>query len=100
MRDQPMTIRFATTHDAWALRRLAALDSASALTGRVLVAEREGAPIAAVSLESGAAIADPFQPTAGAPALLRLRRYEILRRGGAGALAWAALRRAVSIAAP
>jgi hypothetical protein len=82
-----MTIRSACPLDARALARLAALDSATPLTGPVLVAEVNGELIAALALHSGRAVADPFRPTVTALRQLRLRRYELLRRGGSGA--WA-----------
>jgi len=69
-------IRLATDTDAAALRRLAALDSTRPLTGRVLIGEIAGQPAAALSLKTGAVIADPFQPTE------RLRMY-LRMRGGA-----------------
>jgi hypothetical protein len=65
--------------DAGALRRLAQLDSAAPLSGRVLLAELDGAPLAALSLETGAATADPFQPSADAVRLLMLRRWQLMR---------------------
>jgi hypothetical protein len=60
------------TDDA-ALRHLAALDSARPLRGPRLVAEIGGAPVAALSLEDGRVVADPFVRTAEAVELLRLR---------------------------
>jgi hypothetical protein len=93
MNDKQLTIRVATPEDTPVLWRLAALDSAAALTGRVLMAEMDGAPVAAVSLETGAAIADPFEYTADAVRMLRLRRYQLLRAGGDVAPAPALLRR-------
>jgi hypothetical protein len=66
-------IRLATPDDAGAVRRLAELDSQSPLAGEVLVAEHEGALLAAVSLEQGRAVADPFRPSAHAVTQLRLR---------------------------
>ena len=57
-------IRRATRDDAAALRRLAALDSQRPLAGTVLVGEIGGAPVAALSLTSGRAVADPFRRTA------------------------------------
>jgi hypothetical protein len=90
-----LTIRVATSADGDALRRLAALDSAAPLAGRVLVAESDGAPVAALSLERGAMIADPFQPTADAVRLLSLRRYQLMRQGGDVAPARSLLRRLV-----
>ena len=66
-------IRSATDADAAALRRLAALDSARPLTGRVLIGEIAGQPAAALSLKTGAAIADPFQRTERLRMYLRMR---------------------------
>jgi hypothetical protein len=66
-------IRLATEHDAAALRRLAALDSARPLTGRILIGEIDGAPAAALSLKTGAIVADPFRHTANLRAHMRMR---------------------------
>ena len=66
-------IRLATEHDAAALRRLAALDEARPLTGRVLIGEIAGQPAAALSLKTGIAIADPFQPTDELRVHMRMR---------------------------
>jgi hypothetical protein len=82
MDDQDVTIRGATPNDARGLRRLAELDSSTPLTGRVLLAELDGAPVAAVSLATGSATADPFQHSADAVRMLRARRYRIMRQGG------------------
>jgi ABC-type sugar transport system substrate-binding protein len=90
-----LTIRMAGVNDDGALRRLAALDSARPLRGRVLVAESDGTPVAAVSLEAGAVTADPFQHSADAVRLLMLRRYQLLRQGGDAAPAQQLLRRLV-----
>jgi hypothetical protein len=99
MNDQNLTIRVADPDDTPALLRLAALDSAGPLTGRVLVAELGTAPVAAVSLEAGAVIADPFQQTDDAVRVLRLRRYQLLRQGADVAPARSLLRRLVPSAA-
>ena len=66
-------LRLATEHDAADLRRLALLDSARPLTGRVLIGELDGTPAAALSLKTGRTIADPFRPTAGLVHLLKAR---------------------------
>jgi hypothetical protein len=95
MTDESLTIRWASPDDGGALRRLAQLDSARPLHGRVLLAELGGAPLAAVSLETGRATADPFEYTADAVRLLRLRRYQLLRQGGDVAPARSLLRRLV-----
>jgi hypothetical protein len=65
--------RMAVAEDAPNLRRLAALDSQSPLSGAVLIGEINGVPAAAVSLTSGRVVADPFRPTAELVAMLRLR---------------------------
>jgi len=67
------TIRPATEADAETLRRLAILDTRRPLAGRILVAEDDGRVIAALSLDERRAIADPFEPSATALALLRAR---------------------------
>ena len=66
-------LRLATEHDAADLRRLALLDSARPLTGRVLIGELDGTPAAALSLKTGRAVADPFLPTADLRIHLRTR---------------------------
>ena len=66
-------IRKATETDEPDLRRLAELDSQRPLWGPALVAEIGGEPAAAISLSDGRMIADPFQPTAVARQMLRLR---------------------------
>ena len=71
-----ITIRQATSADAFTLRRLAALDDAPALRGDVLVAEHAGDVRAALSLENGRSIANPFAPTAELVELLHIHsRY-------------------------
>ena len=67
-----ITIRQATSADAFALRRLAALDDAPALRGEVLLAEHGGEVRAALSLENGRSIANPFAPTAKLIDVLRM----------------------------
>jgi hypothetical protein len=66
-------IRMATADDAATLRRLAALDSARPLTGRVLIGEIDGEPAAALSLKTNATIADPFQATENLRVHMRMR---------------------------
>jgi hypothetical protein len=70
-------IRLATEQDAATLRTLAALDSARPLTGRVLIGELAGRPAAALSLKTGAAIADPFQATDRLRIHMRMRASAI-----------------------
>jgi hypothetical protein len=65
------TIRGAVTGDAEALRRLAQLDSSQTPSGQVLVAEVDGELRAALAVDDGSVIADPFHSTAELVALLR-----------------------------
>jgi hypothetical protein len=66
-------IRAARGSDGPALERLAALDSSVVPAGALLVAEADGALVAARSVTTGAAIADPFVPSAGVVTLLAMR---------------------------
>ena len=68
-----ITIRRATTADEFAVRRLAVLDSSSPPTGDVLLAEMGDELWAAIAIETGDAIADPFRPSGDLVDLLRLR---------------------------
>jgi hypothetical protein len=67
------TIRFAYPDDEAALRRLAAYDSQRPMSGRVLVAEVDGALWAAVSIDDQRVIADPFRHTVALVDVLRQR---------------------------
>lgn len=91
--DTPLTIRHAMPEDHELVARLAALDSARPLTGSVLLAEQEHEALAAIALESGAVVADPFRHSAPAAQLLRLRRDQLLRQAGGVAPARSLLRR-------
>ena len=68
-----VVIRPALGTDSRALRRLAELDSARVPAGELLVAEADGALVAAHAPRSGATIADPFRHTADVVELLQLR---------------------------
>jgi uncharacterized protein (DUF849 family) len=70
---ESVVIRHAVADDIDALRYLAALDSARALMGDVLVAESNGIVRAAYSIDEQRAIADPFLPTAALVTLLEMR---------------------------
>jgi hypothetical protein len=72
-----LTIRRATAADQFSVRRLAALDSSSPPTGDVLLAEMDDELWAAVSIDTGAAIADPFRPSADLVDLLRFRAERV-----------------------
>ena len=71
MTDKTLTIRSADVADNGALARLAALDSSSPPTGSSLVAEVGSEMWAAIEIDSGAAIADPFRPSGDLVELLR-----------------------------
>lgn len=68
---QTIVIRPAYADDELALRRLATLDSASVPAAPLLLGEIEGELRAALSLEDGTAVADPFFPTLHLVELLR-----------------------------
>jgi hypothetical protein len=78
-----------------AIERLAQLDSTRRPSGRVLVAAVGGEPRAALPLDGGRAIADPFHRTAELVSLLELRIAQTDGRSSRGRLsrAAAALRR-------
>jgi hypothetical protein len=67
----PVTLRLATSTDAVELCRLAQLDTRRLPPGPHLVAERDGRLHAAISLTTGAVIANPFARTAELCDLLR-----------------------------
>ena len=75
-----VTIRKARSDDAAALAVLAERDSGRTLDGDVVVAEVEGAILAAISLENGMVLADPFSRTRELRNLLELRRAQLQRR--------------------
>jgi hypothetical protein len=64
-------IRISHEHDAPALARLAALDSAPLVSGTALVAEVDGVMRAALPMDGGRPIADPFATSAHLVELLR-----------------------------
>ena len=59
--------------DEQALRRLAALDSVRPIKGRALLAEIDGRAIAAIGIDDGKVVADPFEHTAEVVELLKVR---------------------------
>jgi len=67
-----VSLRWAGSPDDEVLTRLAQLDSTPPLERPVLMADRDGVPVAALSLADGRVAADPFKPTAEVVALLRL----------------------------
>ena len=60
------------------LERLAMLSERPLHDGDWLVADVDGVPVAAVSVEDGATVYDPFKPTSQIVSLLELRRKQVL----------------------
>jgi hypothetical protein len=81
--DGDLTLRFASASDARRLQTLAELDSAPLPSGPVLIAEVDGRLRAALPLDGGAPIADPFHRAAGIVALLRVRAAQLGGRSDA-----------------
>lgn len=73
----PVLMRRAVVADAARIRELARLDDKRMPAGPFLVADLAGDIVAAVSLSSGAVVADPFRLTADAVAMLRLRAAQV-----------------------
>jgi hypothetical protein len=67
----PLTLRVARPDDDLAVQRLAQLDSSRPPSGRVLLAVVGSEPVAALAVETGAVVADPFRPTADVVEVLR-----------------------------
>ena len=76
-----LTIRLATATDSREVERLAQLDSAESPTGPTLVAEVEGELVAALPLEGGKTVADPFRRTGEVVHLLELRAAQLNGEG-------------------
>ena len=76
MTDQ-ITLRLADDGDQLALARLAALDEGPRPAGRTLVAEAGTRLVAALPLDRGRPIADPFERTAELLSLLRIRAAQL-----------------------
>ncbi len=75
-----VTLRQASTADVDRLRQLAALDSALPPAGPALVAEVDGRLRAALPLDGGRPIADPFHSGYDLLELLRLRAAQLTVR--------------------
>jgi hypothetical protein len=74
---EPVELRLCRVDDDPALERLAMLEGRPAPAGRYVIAEVDGTVVAAISLLSGAVLADPFEPTAHLLPLLRLRAAQL-----------------------
>jgi hypothetical protein len=75
-----VALRQARPDDARALRILAELDEEPELTGDALLALIDGEAVAAMSLEDGHVVANPFVATSDAVSLLKLRAGHLLGR--------------------
>jgi hypothetical protein len=72
-----LALRVAQTDEAPVVRRLAALDDSRPLDGEVLLAIVDGEAVAAVSLDDGRVVANPFLRTADTVRLLSLRASQL-----------------------
>ena len=77
-----LALRVADADEAPVVRRLAALDDSPPLDGEVLLALVDGEAVAAVSLDDGRVVANPFLPTADTVTLLSLRASQLTRSSG------------------
>lgn len=72
-----LTVREATQRDGEAVRLLAALEGVQMPKGEMLVAEVGDDVVAALPLDGGRTLADPFRPTKDIVALLELRARQL-----------------------
>jgi hypothetical protein len=86
---QTIALRVAQPDEANVVAHLAELDDAPTLAGKVLLAVADGDPIAALSLDDGRVVANPFASTTDAVALLRLREQHL--RGKTRRRGWRAI---------
>ncbi len=77
-----ITVRLADHTDSRALLDLAALDSAQVPAGALVVAESDGELVAAIPVDGGRPIADPFRGTELIVQMLELRAAQIRRGSG------------------
>jgi hypothetical protein len=96
--DHEVVVRLADGNDRAAIARLAQLEGRRLPPGATLVAERGGELLAAISIDGGEAIADPFRRTAPLVDLLLRSRAELCGETDARhrRRPWAILRRLVS----
>ena len=77
-----LSVRMAQEADHEAIVRLAQLDSAATPAGRMLIGSVGSRPAAALSLDDGAVVADPFTPTVELVQLMRMRARQLEALGG------------------
>ena len=75
--DDGVALRLCSVHDDAALERLAVLEGRAVPSGRLVLAEVNGTIVAALPLNGGEPLADPFRPTAHLLPLLRLRASQL-----------------------
>ena len=75
-----VTVRLADEGDARELARLAALDSSPLPAGPTVIAEVDRELVAALPVDGGQAIADPFHRTAAHVQMLELRAGQLRAR--------------------
>ncbi len=88
---QTIALRVAGIDETALVQHIAALDDAPVLEGQVLLAIADGEAVAALSLQDGRVVANPFICTADAVALLRLREQHL--RGTRSRRGWRAILR-------
>lgn len=86
-----ITVRRFAERDIDGVQRLAVLDEKPVPTGGVLVAEQAGELVAALPLDGGDALADPFKPTADVVSLLQLRARQLRAENRAPVIRWSRL---------
>jgi hypothetical protein len=93
-REQAVALRLCTVADDAVLERLAILEGKPAPVGRYVVAEVDGSVVAAISLVSGAVLADPFRRTGQLLPLLALRAEQLApeARRSRGLPLWSSVR--------
>lgn len=79
---EAVVIRSARDADLPLVHELAELDAAAPLASPILVAVVDGRPWAALSLDDGRAVADPFRPSASTVELLRMRADQLRAADG------------------
>lgn len=75
--ESSLTVRAFLPEDTDAVRLLAALDGKHVPNGPALVAEVDREVVAALPLDGGQALADPFRPTAHLVELLKVRAEQL-----------------------
>ena len=90
-----IVLRLETVHDRSGLQRLAALEGRPVPSGPCVLAEVGGTVVAALPIDGGALIADPFALTKDLMPLLEVRARQLTARGR-----WKTFRAAVRKLAP